>query len=99
MGDRMGKSLKYAGISVQGMADYLEVSRNTVSTWINDRITPSKQTRRLWALRTGVPLQWLETGVDEPTPGPGPGVTVGRVGLEPTTDGLQARRTHYRAAA
>ena len=58
----MRKALSEAKISVQEMADYLDVSRNTVSTWINNRITPSKQTLRLWEIRTGVPLTWLETG-------------------------------------
>ena len=61
-GDRMRVALRHAGVGVQEMADYLEVARNTVSTWINDKITPSKQTMRLWALRCGVSLDWLETG-------------------------------------
>ncbi len=57
--DRMRKSLRHAGMGVQEMADYLGVARNTVSTWINGRITPSVQTLRLWALRTGVSYEWL----------------------------------------
>lgn len=52
--DRMRKALRHAGISVQEMADYLDVSRNAVSTWINGRIAPSTQTQRLWAIRCGV---------------------------------------------
>lgn len=58
----MAKSLRAAGISVQAMADYLGVARNTVGTWTGDKIKPGKQTLRLWALRTGVPLEWLEAG-------------------------------------
>lgn len=62
------------------MADYLGVARNTVSTWINGKIVPSVQTLRLWALRTGVPFEWLQNGTvphehdggDDPT---GNGVT------------------------
>lgn len=69
-GDRMRKALHHADVSVQQMADYLDVGRNTVSTWINDRIEPSTQTLRLWSLRTGVPLEWLRNGV-EPTSDPG----------------------------
>jgi transcriptional regulator with XRE-family HTH domain len=57
--DRMRKSLRAAGIEVQEMADYLGVSRSSASNWINGRIQPSKQTMRLWAMRTGVPLAWL----------------------------------------
>lgn len=60
--DRMRKSLRASGVGVQEMADYLGVARNTVSTWVNGHIAPSKQTLRLWAMRTGVPLIWLETG-------------------------------------
>jgi transcriptional regulator with XRE-family HTH domain len=64
LADRMRKSLREAGISVQYMADYLDVARGTVSTWINGRITPSRQTIRLWALATGVPFEWLHDGIE-----------------------------------
>jgi transcriptional regulator with XRE-family HTH domain len=71
--DRMRKALRVSGISVQEIADYLGVARNTVSTWINGRIDPSTQTVRLWALRTGVPYEWLQTG-EIPDQGPGGGL-------------------------
>lgn len=57
--DRMRKALRTGDVGVQEMADYLGVARNTVSTWINGRITPSKQTLRLWSLRCGVRYEWL----------------------------------------
>lgn len=57
--DRMRKALRVADIGVQEIAEYLGVSRNTVSTWINGRIAPSTQTLRLWALRCGVDFEWL----------------------------------------
>jgi DNA-binding transcriptional regulator YiaG len=57
--DRMRKALRVASIEVRDMADYLGVSRSSVSNWINGRIRPSKQTMRLWALRCGVPMAWL----------------------------------------
>ncbi len=60
--DRMRKALRHADVGVQEMADYLGVARNTVSTWINGRIPPSKQTLRLWAMRTGVSFGWLAEG-------------------------------------
>lgn len=71
LADRMRKSLRHADLGVQGMADYLDVTRGTVGNWINGRIHPSTQTLRLWALRTGVPFKWLETG-EAPT-GDNPG--------------------------
>lgn len=67
--DRMRKALRHSDIGVQEMAAYLGVARNTVGTWINGRIEPSKQTLRLWALRCGVTYEWL-TG-ETPSPGPG----------------------------
>ena len=58
LGDRMRKGLRHAGISVGEMAEYLGVARETVSTWTNGRIKPSKQTLMLWAMKTGVPYEW-----------------------------------------
>ena len=63
LGDRLRKSLRAAGVTVQEIADYLEVNRNTVGNWINGRATPSASTIRLWALRCGVPYDWLR-GLD-----------------------------------
>lgn len=62
LADRMRKGLRIAGMTVQEMADYLGVTRTTVSNWINGHVPPSKQTQRLWALRTGVDFDWLQTG-------------------------------------
>jgi transcriptional regulator with XRE-family HTH domain len=62
LADRMRKALRTSGVGVQEIADYLGVARNTVSTWINGRIEPNRQTIRLWAMRTGVSFEWLESG-------------------------------------
>lgn len=43
LADRLRKSLRVAEISVHEMADYLEVSRNTVSAWMNGRTRPSSR--------------------------------------------------------
>jgi len=58
----MRKALQHSDVSVQEMASYLGVTRNTVGNWTNGRTGPGTQTMRLWALRTGVPLEWLLTG-------------------------------------
>ena len=60
--DRMALALRHAGLTNQDMADYLGVTRETVSRWVNGRSTPNRGMLRLWAMRTGVPLEWLETG-------------------------------------
>ena len=81
--DRMRRALRISGVGVQDIAVYLDVSRTSVSNWINGRVAPTTQTLRLWALRTGVPFEWLKTG-QAPTVGPGPGVARSE-GFEPPT--------------
>lgn len=65
LADRLTKSLRVAKMSVQEMADYLDVHRNSVGAWMNGRTPPTTQTLRLWAMRTGVPFEWLKTGAGE----------------------------------
>lgn len=62
LADRMRKALRTSDLGVQDMADYLGVARSTVGKWINGHINPSKQSLRLWAMRTGVDFNWLVTG-------------------------------------
>lgn len=82
LADRMRKSLRHAGIAPGEMATYLDVGGNTVSTWINGRIKPSKQTLRLWALRTGVSYDWLCHGTEKPCfDGNQAGVSAGQRGV------------------
>ena len=68
--DRLGKALDAAGISNNEMAEYLGVSRNTISNYISGRTDPKREVMLLWAMRTGAPLAWLETGdwpsIDDP---------------------------------
>jgi transcriptional regulator with XRE-family HTH domain len=59
LADRMRKAMRDAGISGQDMADYLDVSRTSVTNWTSGRITPDTRTLRLWAMRTGVSYSWL----------------------------------------
>lgn len=62
MGDRLARSLRHADLGVGEMADYLGVSRNTVGNYINDRRSIPRPTLMLWAMRTGVPIEWLLSG-------------------------------------
>lgn len=104
LGDRLAKALHVAGLTSQDMAEALEVSRNTVSNYINGNTKPRKLYLREWALKTGVPLEWLETGAFPGIPETekatarhaSGGIGIMRlveppVGLEPTTCGLQGR--------
>lgn len=78
----MRVSLRHAGLGVQEMATYLDVTRGA-----DDRVAPSKQTMRLWSLRCGVPLEWLETGKAPTLPSGPSGLYTSR------RDELAARRT------
>lgn len=62
LADRLRKALREAGVSVQEMAEYLEISRNTVGSWINGHHRPRPSDLRQWALRTGVSYPWLTYG-------------------------------------
>lgn len=92
VGDRLGKALDFADMSVGEMADYLEVSRNTVGNYINGRTRAPGSTLRLWSMRTGVPRKWLETGESDGTDGGGGS------GASATNGYRTTRRTLARAA-
>lgn len=63
LGWRMQRALAHAGISVQQMADELGVARSTISRWVNDHGTPPRAVYvKMWAMRCGVPHEWLATG-------------------------------------
>lgn len=62
MSDRLRKALTHAGISSNEMAEYLEVTRHTISNWINGRTRPPATAVKLWAMRCGVPYEWLVGG-------------------------------------
>lgn len=59
--DRLARALDEAGLSVQEMADELEVHRNTIGNYLAGR-RPSKATLGVWAIRCGVPYRWLAFG-------------------------------------
>lgn len=59
LGDRLRKARVTAGLSVDAMADLLDVSRNTISNYEAERSHPRRATLIVWAQETGVPLSWL----------------------------------------
>lgn len=67
MADRLKKSLRDINLGVQEMADYLGVSRNTVTNWTSGRVDIPKPELRLWSLRVGVPYEWLKDGLSPTT--------------------------------
>lgn len=59
LGDYMRKARESAGLSSEGMAEQLGVSRNTVTNYERDNTEPTFTRLRLWARITGVDLEWL----------------------------------------
>lgn len=59
---RLSLALDHADVSVQEMADELGLSRNTVGNYLAGRTRPHKAVLRVWALRCGVPYEWLVSG-------------------------------------
>ncbi|KQQ22569.1 hypothetical protein ASF48_05130 [Rathayibacter sp. Leaf299] len=62
LGDRLAKAMRIAGTTREQMATALDVSPNTIGNYTSDRTKPSKLQVKEWAVKTGVPVQWLLTG-------------------------------------
>lgn len=91
---RLRLALELSGVERVDMADYLGVRREAVSTWLSGKVHPKKSTLRLWAFRTGVPLEWLETGQvpGHLDGGPGPGSELPRLDSNQQPSGYQSRQ-------
>jgi len=59
--DRLRKAREAAGMEQTQLAQVAGISRATISAAENGS-RPARATMRLWALATGVPLVWIETG-------------------------------------
>lgn len=86
-GDRLRRAMRSKGISVEGLASELEVSRSTISALLNDRAALDKRTALAVQALLDVEADWLRYGtVNEET---APVVTgadvVHPLGLEPRT--------------
>jgi DNA-binding XRE family transcriptional regulator len=69
-GDRFRKAREDAGLTQQELADELSVDRNTVSAYESDqRKRPMRSVVKAWAMRCGVPAEWLTTGGGSSTGG------------------------------
>jgi transcriptional regulator with XRE-family HTH domain len=68
LADRLAKALRVSGVGASEMAEHLGVHRNTVGGYLHGHHVPMRAALIVWALRTGVPLEWL-TG-QQPAPHP-----------------------------
>jgi transcriptional regulator with XRE-family HTH domain len=67
-GRRLRMALVQGRMSVQSMAEALEVSRATASRWMSDTGRPPRTVFiKQWALITGTDVQWLLTGYAPPS--------------------------------
>lgn len=69
--DRLRKSREHAGLDQQQLADKIGMARTTVSNYENGITPPKRPILLSWAMATGVPLKWLQTGQRGPDGGPG----------------------------
>lgn len=90
LGQRLRIAREQTGLEQREFADEIGASRQTVGAAENGRVTPRRMTLRLWSMRSGVSLHWLETG-EAPSPDGDGAPGEPPVGLEPTTFALQER--------
>lgn len=62
----MELALEYGNVSVTEIAAELGVSRTTISNYLHGRTPARRSDLVVWALRCGVPLDWLLDGSTEP---------------------------------
>jgi len=62
LGWRLQRALAWADMTTEEMAEELGVARSTINRWCNDKGHVSRGYLKLWAMRTAVPLDWLESG-------------------------------------
>lgn len=63
--DRLRKARESAGLDQRELAERAGISRQTVSNAERGAGHPQRATLRVWAMATGVPLEWLLEG-DKP---------------------------------
>lgn len=68
--DRLRKAREHANLKQAELADEIGISRSSLSGYEQGRPVP-KPVITVWALRTGVPIEWLRDGIVSTTTGPG----------------------------
>lgn len=77
--DRYRKAREAAGLGQSELAELIGIARNTVSNYERGSVEPRLIVTRAWALATGVPAAWLETGEVPSNGGPGGGAKLPRL--------------------
>ena len=66
VGDRMRKARIYAGVTTDEMADDIGRTRHTISNYERDVTTAPLLVLRQYAMRTQVPIEWIQHGIGAP---------------------------------
>jgi transcriptional regulator with XRE-family HTH domain len=59
LGDRMRKAREHAGLKQSELAEEIGVGRSTIVTYETGKSQPPRPVLLSWALRCGVPFEWL----------------------------------------
>ena len=92
LGDRLRKARELTGLSVRRFAEEIGVSHGTITNAEGDRRAVRPITIKAYAMKTGVPFEWLATGVmpNGPEDGPDGGSTAGHARTDVWLAGLVA---------
>lgn len=61
--DRLRKAREVTGMNQSAFAEHIGISPRSVGNYENGSVAPRQVVLNAWALGTGVPLEWLETGI------------------------------------
>lgn len=78
-GDRLRKARSLTGLNTKDFAGVLGVSQKTINNAESDKHAVRKITFNAWSLATGIPVEWLEHGI-EPQHDGGDGGNGGAIG-------------------
>lgn len=98
-GDRMRKARETADIRTADMAAYFERDRKTINNWESDRTDPGRAVVMQWALRCGVPHEWIESGATPEGPDTGDGLVIDATGWFSRSAGRDGEHPQRYAAA
>jgi transcriptional regulator with XRE-family HTH domain len=68
LGDRLRKARNVADMTIPDMAAVLGVTEKTVRNYESETTPMKRATLIAWAMSTGTPFEWLETGRTPDTP-------------------------------
>jgi transcriptional regulator with XRE-family HTH domain len=63
---RMALALEHGQVSKEAMADEVGCGVTTIRNYLRGRTVPSRAVLIAWALRCGVPFDWLALGIEHP---------------------------------